>query len=112
MSLLAQGYGIHTGNPAAGNTMAFIVLSLTSILHVFNIRSDHSMFKIKFSMNPMLVLMAILATVLSVLLVILPVTQTLFSFVPLNGWEWLITIGLALVPNIYWEIHKAIKSNK
>jgi calcium-translocating P-type ATPase len=112
VSLLAQGYGIHTGNPAAGNTMAFIVLSLTSILHVFNIRSDHSMFKIKFSMNPMLVLMAILAAALSVLLVILPVTQTLFSFVPLNGWEWLITIGLALVPNIYWEIHKAIKSNK
>ena len=112
VSLLAQVYGIHTGNPAAGNTMAFIVLSLTSILHVFNIRSDHSMFKIKFSMNPMLVLMAILATVLSVLLVILPVTQTLFSFVPLNGWEWLITIGLALVPNIYWEIHKAIKSTK
>lgn len=112
VSLLAQGYGIHTGNPAAGNTMAFIVLSLTSILHVFNIRSDHSMFKIKFSMNPMLVLMAILAAALSVLLVILPVTQTLFSFVPLNGWEWLITIGLALVPNIYWEIHKAIKYNK
>ncbi|MGO3468047.1 MAG: cation-translocating P-type ATPase [Weissella hellenica] len=111
-TLIAQGYGVHVGNPELGNTMAFIVLSLTSILHVFNIRSEESMFKIKFSANPMLVMMAALATLLTILLVVFPVTQTLFSFVSLTGTAWLITIVLSLVPNIYWEIAKAIKNNK
>jgi magnesium-transporting ATPase (P-type) len=111
-TLIAQGYGVYVGNPELGNTMAFIVLSLTSILHVFNIRSEESMFKIKFSANPMLVMMAALAGLLTILLVIVPVTQTLFSFVSLTGIAWLITIFLSLVPNIYWEIAKAIKNNK
>jgi magnesium-transporting ATPase (P-type) len=70
------------------------------------------MFKIKFSANPMLVMMAALAGLLTILLVIVPVTQTLFSFVSLTGIAWLITIFLSLVPNIYWEIAKAIKNNK
>ncbi|SCC05830.1 cation-translocating P-type ATPase [Weissella bombi] len=111
-TLIAQWYGIHTGNPELGNTMAFVVLSLTSILHVFNIRSEESMFKVKFSANPMLVMMAALAALLTILLVVIPVTQTLFSFVPLTGMAWLITIVLSLVPNIYWEIVKAFKTNK
>ena len=112
VSLLAQGYGVYTHDSAVGTTMGFVVLSLTSILHVFNIRSEESMFKIKFSANPMLVMMAGLAAALTILLVLLPVTQTLFSFVPLSGMAWIITIVLSLVPNIYWEIHKAIKSAK
>ena len=57
VSLLAQGYGVYTHDSAVGTTMGFVVLSLTSILHVFNIRSEESMFKIKFSANPMLVMM-------------------------------------------------------
>jgi hypothetical protein len=57
-------------------------------------------------------MMAALAGLLTILLVIVPVTQTLFSFVSLTGIAWLITIFLSLVPNIYWEIAKAIKNNK
>ena len=41
--LLGERYG---GSLEAGQTMAFMVLSLTQIVQAFNMRSEHSLFKI------------------------------------------------------------------
>lgn len=111
ITLLAQGYGVWTGNVEAGHTMAFVVLSMTSILHVFNIRSEKSMFRIKFSANRSLVMMAILAAVLSLLVVTVPVTQEIFHFHALTTAQWIITAILSVIPNIAWEIIKIVNRN-
>lgn len=106
ITLAAQGYGVYTDNNSAGHTMAFIVLSISSILHVFNIRSDASMFRVKFSANRSLVMMALLSLVLTILVVTVPVTQDIFHFMPLTVGQWLLTIILSIIPNIIWEVIK------
>ena len=106
ITLAAQGYGVYTDNNSAGHTMAFIVLSISSILHVFNIRSDASMFRVKFSANRSLVMMALLSLVLTILVVTVPVTQDIFHFMPLTVGQWLWTIILSIIPNIIWEVIK------
>ena len=106
ITLAAQGYGVYTDNNSAGHTMAFIVLSISSILHVFNIRSDASMFRVKFSANRSLVMMALLSLVLTILVVTVPVTQDIFHFMPLTVGQWLLTIILSIIPNIIREVIK------
>ncbi|MCK8639092.1 cation transporting ATPase C-terminal domain-containing protein [Fructobacillus fructosus] len=79
------GQNVATGGLATseemGQTMTFVVLSLTSIMHVFNIRSEKSLFSIRYGANPSLVNMAFLATLINVAVSIISGVQGLFSLV-------------------------------
>ncbi|CAK1221433.1 Magnesium-transporting ATPase (P-type) (MgtA) [Fructobacillus cardui] len=91
-----------------GQTMAFVVLSLTSIIHVFNIRSEKSLFSIRYSANPSLVNMAILATLITIAVSVIPGVQGLFGLVSLSASHWLMIVLLTVVPTIILEILKKI----
>ena len=69
------------------------------------------MFRIKFSANRSLVMMAILAVVLSLLVVTVPVTQEIFHFHALTTGQWIITAILSVIPNVAWEIIKIVNRN-
>jgi len=89
-----------------GQTMAFLILGYSSILHVFNCRSSLSIFKVKPSDNKQLVEMAVLAILIMTAVAILPPLQTIFSLVPLSMNHWRIVIFFSLVPILVTELVK------
>lgn len=100
-----------TGQLAGGQTMAFIVLAMSQIIHSYNMRSDYSLFKIGPFKNKKLNL-AVLASILMVLIVMFTPVKIAFGIITLPPMLYAIGIGLAFVPVIIMEISKAISSIK
>lgn len=89
-----------------GQTVAFLVLAYSSILHVFNVRSGKSIFQVKLSSNKSLVEMAILAIIITTLIALLPFTQGLFNLVPISLNHWMLAIALSIIPVFVNEMIK------
>ena len=87
--------------------MAFMVLSLSQLVQAFNMRSEHSLFKIGFFSNHKLN-WACLASILLVCLVLFTPVGIAFGLVTLPWELYLIGLGLTLVPLLIMEISKAI----
>ena len=102
--LLGERYG---GSLEAGQTMAFMVLSLTQIVQAFNMRSEHSLFKIGVFTNHKLNWAALLSVVLVCLVLFTPVGIA-FGMVTLPAWLYLCGLGLILVPLVVMELAKAM----
>ncbi len=98
----------YTGQVAGGQTMAFMVLALSQVLHAFNMRSNRSLFKIGPFKNKKLNL-AVLASVLLVLVVLFTPVGVAFGIIKLPLDLYFIGFGLILVPIIVMEIAKALK---
>ena len=83
LSLFAFGLGENAiGTLAGGQTMAFMVLSLSQIVQAFNMRSEHSLFRIGPFTNHKLNWACLLSAVLVVLVLFTPV-RVLFELVAL-----------------------------
>lgn len=95
-----------TGTLEGGQTMAFMVLALSQVVQAFNMRSEHSLFKIGFFTNRTLN-KAVLASVLLVLLVLFTPVRVAFGLVALPGKLYLIALGLIFVPLVVMELSKA-----
>ena len=95
-----------TGTLAGGQTMAFIVLALSQVVQAFNMRSDHSIFKIGIFSNHKLN-WAALAAVLLVALVLFTPVRAAFGLVALPAKLYLIAIALIFVPTVIMEFFKA-----
>jgi Ca2+-transporting ATPase len=96
-----------TGDIAAGRTMAFIVLAVSQIVHSFNMRSDHSLFKIGVFSNKYLNGAAFGSLALMALVIFIPPITTAFGLVKLSNEMYLIALALALVPILVLEMAKA-----
>ena len=96
-----------TGELAAGQTMAFIVLSLSQVVQAFNMRSEHSLFKIGPFSNKKLNVAALISLLLVLVVVFTPLMIP-FGLVTLSPQLYLIAFGLCLVPFVVMEISKAI----
>ena len=68
LTLIGYVIGEGFGGEAAGQTMAFAVLALSQIVQAYNMRSDHSLFKIGFFTNRTLNLAALASTLMITLL--------------------------------------------
>ncbi|MBQ3552723.1 MAG: calcium-translocating P-type ATPase, PMCA-type [Clostridia bacterium] len=90
-----------------GQTMAFIVLSLSQVVHAFNMRSDRSLFKTGWFTNKKLNGAALISIALVAIVLFTPV-GTAFSIVMLPVNLYLIALGLILVPTLVMEISKAV----
>ena len=95
-----------TGTLAGGQTMAFMVLAMSQIVQAFNMRSEHSLFKIGPFKNRNLNLAALASTTLVALVLFTPV-KTAFGLVTLPANLYLIALGLILVPLVVMELSKA-----
>ena len=95
-----------TGSPDGGQTMAFMILSLSQIVQAFNMRSDRSLFKTGFFTNRRLNLACLLSVVLVALVLFTPVSIA-FGLITLSPQLYLIGLGLSLVPFVVMELSKA-----
>lgn len=97
-----------TGDIPGGRTMAFIILALTQIVHSFNMRSEHSLFRIGVFSNRKLNAAALAAVVLMAMVCFIPPVADVFSLIRLPGVLYLEAIGLSLVPLAVLEVSKAL----
>jgi Ca2+-transporting ATPase len=95
-----------TGLNEGGQTLAFMVLALSQVVQAFNMRSEHSLFKIGVFTNSTLN-KAALVSVLLVMLVMFTPLSALFGLIRLSGKLYLIGLGLILVPVLVMEVSKA-----
>ncbi len=95
-----------TGALAGGQTMAFLVLSLSQIVQAFNMRSERSLFRIGPLTNRALNGAALLS-ILLVCLVLFTPARIAFGLVALPGSLYLLGFGLVLVPLVVLEAAKA-----
>ncbi|WP_414841026.1 cation-translocating P-type ATPase [Enterococcus saccharolyticus] len=89
-----------------GQTVAFLILAYSSIIHVFNVRSEKSIFQVKLSSNKSLFEMAVLAIIITTVIALLPFTQELFNLVPVGLNHWILAIALSFVPVFVNEMIK------
>ena len=90
-----------------GQTMAFTVLALSQVVQSFNMRSEHSLFKIGAFTNKTLNKAALISLLL-VLIVLFTPLMTIFGLIKLNLELYLLSFGLVIVPLIVMEISKAL----
>ena len=96
-----------TGLTEGGQSMAFMVLAMSQIVQAYNMRSEHSLFKIGFFTNKKLNL-AVLSSVALMLLILFTPLSVLFGIIRLPAKLYLIGLGLILVPLVLMELAKAI----
>ena len=96
-----------TGTLEGGQTMAFMVLSLSQVIQAFNMRSRHSLFKTGIFGNKKLN-GAALISILLVLLVLFTPLSIPFGLVILPGKLYLLGLILIFIPAVIMEISKAI----
>ena len=94
--------------PAIGRTMAFCVLSLSQLVHSFNMRSEHSVLKLGLFSNRKLVAACGLCAFLMVSVVLFPPLAALFKTTALTLPQWLLVAALSLCPLLVVEGEKLL----
>jgi magnesium-transporting ATPase (P-type) len=98
--------GAYAPSEKIGQTMAFLILGWTSILHVFTVRSRTSVFKRSLKDNPQLGLSAAVMILVFAALAAIPPVAPVFGMTAMDGYHWLIVIGLSLIPILRAEYGK------
>lgn len=114
LTLLAYRIGIHEdpSNVIIGQTMAFAVLSLSQLVHVFNIRSKtQSIFKTGILSNMYLVYAVLISFIMMAAVLFIPFLQNIFKVVTLSPRDILIVVVLSFMPIVIVEIFKLLKIN-
>ena len=109
LSLVAYYIGKTLGGSVAhGQTMAFLILSTSQVLHAFHMRSDKSLFKIGAFGNSKLNWSALASILLVAFILFTPGVQTAFGLVYLTPQLYLIGLGLLLIPSVIMEFCKLV----
>ncbi len=98
--------GAHEQNLMGGQTLAFMVLALCQIVQAYNMRSEHSLFKIGPFTNKNLNLAALASTALMAFVLFVPGVQSIFNLVYLSWQQYLIGVVLIFVPLLVMELAK------
>lgn len=81
-------------------TVAFLTLVMTQLIHVFDARSAHSIFK-RHPFDNMPLVLAVLSSILLMLWVIMwPPAQQIFGTTSLSIYDWFMSLGYAVLPFI------------
>jgi len=106
LTLIGFWIGDRTGVEHAGQTMAFMILSLTQIVQAFNMRSQRSLLKIGPFGNSKLNGSALLSLALVCLVLFVPGLNSAFGLIYLPTHMYFIALGLIIVPFIVMELAK------
>lgn len=101
------GGGLNPETISQGRTMAFAVLALSQVLQSFNMRSEHSLFKIGFFSNKNLNIASLVSVLMVIFVLFVPGVNSAFGLVWLEPVKYLIALGLILIPLLVTEILKA-----
>ena len=109
LALLAFSIGKNVfGNVRTGGTMAFAVLSLSQLVHAFNMRSEGSAIKAGLFKNKYLVLSFFAGLVLEAGVISFPPAAAVFGVGALSAAQWAVTAALSLAPLVIVEAQKAL----
>lgn len=109
LALVAFQIGrVYTDTLVGGQTLAFMVLALSQVVQAFNMRSEHSLFKIGPFTNKKLNLAVLGSVALVAFVMFVPGVKDAFGLVTLPWQMYLTGLGLILVPLIIMEISKAL----
>lgn len=100
-----------TGQLQGGQTLAFMVLALSQVVQAFNMRSEHSLFKIGPFTNNKLNGAAAISVLLMCLVLFTPLSK-IFGLIPLPTNVYLVGLGLIFVPLLVMEFSKAFGLTK
>ncbi len=107
LALVAFALGkVIFGSQDIGRTMCFCVLSISQLVHAFNMKSRESLIKINVFDNIYLVGALFLGIFLQWLVVEPDVMRKIFGTAPLNALQWLAVMGLSVVPVLVCELEK------
>ena len=90
----------------AGSTLAFFTLVFSKLLHAYNMRSGHSLFKIGPFSNGALNIVTCITAALAAFVLFTPGVVTVFGMMYLPWQGYLIGVALSLVPIAVMEIVK------
>lgn len=99
------------GSHIVGVTMAFVTLCMIQLFHVYNCKSDYSLFEKNPFKNKPLNYAFVIGMVLIVLPVVVPFVAKFFGLVALNVAQWGIAVACALAVVPLVELEKLIINN-
>ena len=112
LTLLTFSIGNNLYGLEVGRSMAFVALGMLELVHSFNVKSDESIFKAGLFENKYLIGAFILGVLLQAIVVMVPAFAGVFKLVPLNGTQWLYTIGISILPLVIIEAQKKLNEIK
>lgn len=116
LALLAFGIGHiyfdKQAGYAVGRTMAFAVLSISQLVHAFNMRSERSLCYVPVFSNLWLMGALVVGVLLQTAVITIPFLAEIFKVVPLNQTQWLLVAGLSIAPLPIVELEKILQRKK
>ena len=92
--------------PIIGRTMTFAVLSISQLIHAFNIRSEESLFKISLLSNMKMIYSFCICMLLQISVISIPFLSAIFKTASLNFSQWCIVMLLSISPLLISEAEK------
>lgn len=106
ISLIAFALGNVYYNLTAARTMAFATLSISQLVHVFNMRTEKSIFESNIFGNLYIIMAFIICFALQTSVIMIKPLSEIFHVCQLTSTQWLIVIILSLVPIFVVETEK------
>lgn len=106
LALLAFVIGRTYFEVTIGRTMAFAVLSISQLVHAFNMRSSRSLFEVGVFSNKKMVWSFLLCLLLQTSVITVAPLAAIFKTASLNLGQWATVAGLSLIPLFVLEIEK------
>ena len=106
LTLIAFSIGNKYYGVEVGRTMAFISMGLLELVHSFNIKSEKSIFKVGILENKFLIGSFILGIFVQTIVVFIPALADIFNVTNLTQTQWLITLGISILPIPIMELQK------
>jgi Ca2+-transporting ATPase len=102
----------NTGNVNVGQTMAFTVLAISELVHVYNIRDNKkSIFKTSIFNNMKLLLANVVSAFLMIIILVVPALRDVFEVSALSVSIVAEVVALIILPVVVVEILKLFKIN-
>jgi Ca2+-transporting ATPase len=114
LSLTAYLLALYWGRTVEeAHTMTFITMAMSQIVHSFNVRNMNlSLFTIGFGTNRSLIYAFITSAAALLVVVFIPFLREVFETVMLRPSDWVLVLGLSLMPLALVEISKLIFRTK
>ena len=109
VTMIAFHMGLNAGGAAVASTMAFATLTSARLFHGFNLRSEHSIFKIGFKGNWASLGAFVLGMIFLNLVLFVPALSKLFSVAALTGNQIASIYILSVIPTVLIQFVKVIK---
>jgi Ca2+-transporting ATPase len=110
LALTAFGVGAvyfdHPDSHFIASTMCFATLSISQLVHAFNMRSDQSVLSIDILGNKYLIGSLIIGVIMQASVIEIPRLSKIFKVAPLGGQEWFVVAVLCLMPIVLVELQK------